>query len=79
VSYPILKETHDMSDELKSILIASLMLAIGFMWVVGGIALILAGFDEHWALGWGALFVWVWGCTAAGLYFKVQRFFNWNP
>jgi hypothetical protein len=46
------------------------------MWVVGGIALVLSGFEEHWALGWLALFVWVWGCGAAALYFKVQRFFN---
>ena len=63
-----------MNDELKEIVTASLFAAIGFMLVVGGIALILAGFDEHWALGWLSLFVWVWGCTAAALYFKVQRF-----
>jgi len=36
-----------MNDELKGIVIASLFGAIGFMWVVGGIALVLAGFDEH--------------------------------
>ncbi len=65
-----------MNDELKGILIVSLMGAIGFMWVVGGIAVILTGFDEHWALGWLSLFVWVWGCGAAALYFKVQRFFT---
>jgi len=64
-----------MNDELKRIVIASLFAAIGFMWVVGGIALILEGFEEHWALGWLSLFVWVWGCTAVALYFKVQRFF----
>ena len=68
-----------MNDEMKKVLLASLIVAIGFMWVVGGIALILASFDEHWALGWGTLFIWIWGCTAVGLYFKVQRFFNWNP
>jgi len=50
--------------------------AIGFMWVVGGIAAVLAGFDEHWALGWGSLFIWVWGCVAAALYFNVPRFFK---
>ncbi len=65
-----------MNDELKGIVIASLVGAIGFMWVVGGIALVLAGFEEHWALGWLSLFVWVWGCTAVALYFKVQRFFS---
>ena len=65
-----------MNDELKGILVASLLLAIGFMWVVGGIAVILPGFDEHWALGWLALFVWIWGCAAVGLYFNVQRFFK---
>jgi hypothetical protein len=71
----ILKEAFDMNDELKGIVIASLFGAIGFMWVVGGIALVLAGFEEHWALGWLSLFIWVWGCTAVALYFKVQRFF----
>jgi len=65
-----------MNDELKEIVTAGLFAAIGFMWVVGGIALILAGFDEHWALGWLSLFIWVWGCAAAALYFKVQRFFS---
>ncbi|HSG98009.1 MAG TPA: hypothetical protein VLA11_08445 [Woeseiaceae bacterium] len=64
-----------MNDELKGLLIVSLFGAIGFMWVVGGIAVILAGFQEHWALGWLALFIWVWGCIAVGLHFKVQRFF----
>jgi len=63
-----------MNDELKEIIVASLFGAIGLMWVIGGIALIMASFDEHWALGWLSLFVWVWGCLAAGLYFKVQRF-----
>jgi len=46
------------------------------MWAVGGIAVILAGFDEHWAYGWAALFIWVWGCAAAALYFNVMRFFK---
>jgi hypothetical protein len=64
-----------MNDESKRIVIGSLIGAIGFMWVVGGISLILAGFDEHWALGWLSLFVWVWGCGAAALYFDVKRFF----
>jgi len=42
--------------------------------VLGGISLIMAGFEEHWALGWLSLFIWIWGCIAGGLYFKVQRF-----
>jgi hypothetical protein len=66
-----------MKHELKAAVMASLMGAVGFMWVVGGIAVILAGFDIHWALGWLSLFVWVWGCGAAALYFKAERFFNW--
>ncbi len=65
-----------MNDELKGIIFASLLGAIGFIWVFGGIALTLAGFEEHWALGWLALFVWVWGCGSAALYFDVKRFFN---
>ncbi len=64
-----------MNDESKRIVIGSLIGAIGFMWVVGGISLILAGFDQNWALGWLSLFVWVWGCGAAALYFDVKRFF----
>jgi hypothetical protein len=63
-----------MNDELKGIVKTSLVIAIGFMWAVGGIAVILAGFDEHWAYGWLALFVWVWGCVAVALYFNVMRF-----
>ena len=65
-----------MNDELKGILKTSLIGAIGFMWAVGGIAVILAGFDEHWAFGWSALFVWVWGCSAAAIYFNVLQFFK---
>ena len=64
-----------MNDDLKRIVIGGLIVAVGFMWVVGGISLILAGFDEHWALGWLSLFIWVWGCGAAALYFDVKRFF----
>ena len=64
-----------MNDESKRIVIGSLIGAVGFMWVVGGISLILAGFDQHWALGWLSLFVWIWGCGAAALYFDVKRFF----
>ena len=64
-----------MNDESKRIVIGGLIAAIGFMWVVGGISLILVGFDQHWALGWLSLFVWVWGCGAAALYFDVKRFF----
>ena len=65
-----------MNNELKEVLVASFVGAIGFMWVVGGIAIILTGFDAHWALGWFALFVWIWGCGAVALYFNVQRFFS---
>jgi hypothetical protein len=65
-----------MNDELKAILKTSLMGTLAFMWVVGGIALILVGFGAHWALGWAALFVWVWGCGAGALYFNVRRFFD---
>jgi len=64
-----------MNDKLKGIMIGSLIGTIGFMWVIGGIALVLAGFEEHLLLGWLSLFVWVWGCGAAALYFNVQRFF----
>jgi hypothetical protein len=63
-----------MNDEVKGIVLASLIGSIGIMWVLGGISLIMAGFEEHWALGWLSLFIWIWGCIAAGLYFKVQRF-----
>lgn len=65
-----------MDDGLKNVLKTSLLGTIGFMWVVGGIAVILAGFEEHWAYGWAALFVWVWGCGAVALYFDVMRFFK---
>jgi len=63
-----------MNDELKGIMLASLIATAALMWLVGGIALTMAGFEAHWALGWLSLFIWVWGCIAAGLYFKVQRF-----
>ena len=63
-----------MNDEVKEIVLASLIGSIGIMWALGGIALIMTGFEEHWALGWLSLFIWLWGCIAAGLYFKVQRF-----
>lgn len=65
-----------MNDELKRIVTTSLIGAVGFMWVVGGIAVMMAGFDEHWALGWLALFVWIWGCGAGALHFNVMRFFK---
>lgn len=63
-----------MNDEVKGIVLASLIGSIGIMWMLGGITLIMAGFEKHWALGWLSLFIWIWGCIAAGLYFKVQRF-----
>lgn len=65
-----------MNDEVKGIVKTSLQIAIGIMWAIGGIAVILAGFSEHWALGWLTLFVWVWGCVAAVLYFNLLRFFK---
>ena len=65
-----------MNDELKGLLKTGHIGAVGFTWAVGGIAVILPGFDAHWALGWLALFVWVSGCGAAALHFNVKRFFN---
>lgn len=64
-----------MNQELREVMIGGLFMAIGIMWLIGGIALVLAGFEEHWALGWLSLFVWIWGCSTAAIYFKVQRFF----
>ena len=64
------------NDQMRGVLKTSLFGAIGFMWVVGGIAAVLAGFDEHWVYGWVALVIWVWGCGAAALYFNVMRFFK---
>jgi len=64
-----------MNNELRNVMIGGLVMAVGIMWLIGGIALVLAGFEEHWALGWLSLFVWVWGCSAAAIHFKVQRFF----
>lgn len=65
-----------MNNELREIMIAGLFMAIGIMWLIGGIALVLAGFEQHWALGWLSLFVWIWGCSTAAIYFKIQRFFT---
>ena len=64
-----------MNNELRNVMIGGLVMAIGIMWLIGGIALVLAGFEEHWALGWLSLFVWIWGCSTAAIYFNVQRFF----
>jgi hypothetical protein len=44
------------------------------MWVIGGIAGVWTLFGIHWALGWVALFVWVWGCWAGLLYFDLVRY-----
>lgn len=64
------------SDDLKSILINSLIGTTGVMWVVGGILAILNLYGVHWILGWLSGFVWVWGCWAAALYFDVKSYFN---
>ena len=69
-------KSSPMNDQMRGVLKTSLFGAIGFMWVVGGIAAVLAGFDENWVYGWVALFIWVWGCGAAALYFNVVRFFK---
>ena len=69
-------KSSPLNDQMRGVLKTSLFGAIGFMWVVGGIAAVLAGFDEHWVYGWVALFIWVWGCGAAALYFNVMRFFK---
>jgi hypothetical protein len=67
-----------MSDSTKEILKSSLLGAAGLMWVVGGIAAVWAAFDIHWLLGWGALFIWVWGCWAGSLYFNLARYLKFN-
>ena len=65
---------HSMNDEMKQILKKSLFGTAGAMWVVGGFAIVWGMFDEHWALGWGSLFIWVWGCWAGALFFNIKRF-----
>ena len=62
-----------MNDELRRALKSSLLGTIGLMWVIGGITVIWTVFDIHWALGWLALFLWVWGCWAATLFFDLKR------
>ncbi len=62
--------------DLKSILITSLLGAIGVMWIIGGILAILNLYDVHWLIGWVSAFIWIWGCWAAALYFNVKRFFS---
>ncbi len=59
--------------DLKSILINSLLGAIGVMWIIGGIVAILNLYVVHWILGWLSAFVWVWGCWAAALYVNVKK------
>ena len=63
-----------MNDELRRVMKSSLLGTIGLMWVIGGIAVIWTVFGIHWALGWLALFVWVWGCWAGVLYFDLKRY-----
>lgn len=62
--------------DFKSILITSLLGAIGVMWIIGGILAILNLYDVHWLIGWVSAFIWIWGCWAAALYFNVKRFFS---
>ncbi len=62
--------------DLKSLLINSLLGAIGVMWIIGGIVAILNLYDVHWLIGWVSAFIWIWGCWAAALYFNVKRFFS---
>jgi TctA family transporter len=62
------------TDDLKAILITSLLGTIGVMWTIGGILAILHLYDVNWILGWLSAFIWIWGCWAAALYFDVKRF-----
>ena len=62
-----------MNDELRRVLKSSLLGTIGLMWVIGGITVVWTVFGIHWALGWLALFFWVWGCWAGTLYFDLKR------
>jgi hypothetical protein len=63
-----------MDVELRNIMKTSLFGTAGMMWVIGGFAIVWGMFAEHWALGWGSLFIWVWGCWAGALYFNIKRF-----
>ena len=67
-----------MNDETKNILKSSLLGTAGLMWVAGGIVAVLNMFGIHWLLGWGALFVWVWGCWAGMLYFDLTRYLKFD-
>jgi hypothetical protein len=62
------------ADDLKSIMISSLLGTVGIMWMIGGVLAVLNLHDVHWILGWLSAFVWIWGCWAAALYFDVKRF-----
>ena len=68
------RELRAMSNDLKGILKSSFFGALGVIWVTGGLAGVFELFDFHWALGWLGLFIWVWGCWAAVLYFDLKRF-----
>jgi len=63
-----------MKDETQHILKSSLLGTVGLIWVVGGATLVWNVFAIHWLLGWGALFIWVWGCWAGLLYFDLLRY-----
>ena len=67
-----------MNDESKRILKSSLIGTASLMWVAGGSTTVWTVFGIHWLLGWGALFVWVWGCWAGLLYFNLTRYFEFD-
>jgi hypothetical protein len=65
-------------NELRGILKSSLLGTVGLMWVIGGGMVVWTVFGIHWALGWLALFVWIWGCWAGALYFDVKRYLSFD-
>ena len=67
-----------MTNSPQAVLKSSLIGTVGVMWVIGGIAGVWTLFGIHWALGWVALFVWVWGCWAGLLYFDLVRYLKIN-
>ena len=64
------------ADDVKSILLTSLLGTTGVMWLVGGILAVLSLYDVHWILGSMGAFIWIWGCWAAALYFDIKSFLS---